>query len=148
MKIIIRFLLLFSLLGGCSLSGKYIEREESSDWNISQIISEAFDEASQDGMLVAAKRKVDDRPLYVESAIIMYKSNDLWRLAHVFRHPEVDNTHRKNWKVVWRSHFFLLGFNDYKEKPSRADIEHFLSKTEWHKDLGAQWKILESTTQY
>ena len=86
--------------------------------------------------LVAWRIKEDDRPLYVESAIVEVHAGSRWGLAHIFRHPR-DATPR-GWEMAVVYDAPQTPMRSFEARPTEAEVDQFLTDTWWtgHPDSG------------
>jgi hypothetical protein len=107
-------------------------------WDVAVMAREVFDFAIQEGNILAWKIEEDDRPLRIESAIILIRhipagsSAGLalgWPfiLAHVYRHPQDDN----RWHVAMVTDVAYTGMTQFVEQPTAAQLATFLEDTWW-----------------
>jgi len=82
--------------------------------------------------LLAFKAEVDDRPLYIESALLAIElTNKTWRLVHVYRHPKERVEHFHHWKVAAVTDVPYTGSQDFDQRPTKAEVEKFIRDTWW-----------------
>jgi len=82
--------------------------------------------------LLAFKAQVDDRPLYVESALLaMELTNKTWRFVHVYRHPKERVEHFHHWKVAAVTDVPYTGSQDFDRRPTKTEVEKFIRDTWW-----------------
>jgi hypothetical protein len=81
--------------------------------------------------LLAFSAQVDDRPLYVENALLAIElTNGGWQLFNVFRHPKETNL-IPHWYVFSVTDVPVVGARYYGRKPTREEVETFLKDAWW-----------------
>ena len=87
------------------------------------------------------KSEVDDRLLYVDSAIVWIALEPKqWMLAQVYRHPQ----HGDGWQLSRVYDLPQVPQRSYSIQPTRKDLDQFLAATWWHFDAMDGFKILAS----
>jgi hypothetical protein len=82
--------------------------------------------------LLAFKAEVDNRPLYIESALLAVElTNGHWRLVHVYRHPKERRKQGDHWVVSHVLDIPYTGKQEYATRPTKAEVEKFISDTWW-----------------
>lgn len=91
--------------------------------------------------LLAWKIAEDERPLYVETAMVAARSNGNWFLAKLYRHPR---TRDKKWRtaVVFDAPRHVP-IQDYNAPPSPSQIQTFRVRSWWEQDYGGSFRILD-----
>ena len=91
--------------------------------------------------LLGFRAEVDDRPLYVEAALVAFElPNSTWRMAHVFRRPDEDLW--KHWEVA--DGIDAPGVLDLDHRPTRKETEQFLRETRWHSGPDQWYRLVRS----
>jgi hypothetical protein len=94
---------------------------------------EASEERVPNGDVTVMRWRVieDDRPLVVEEAIVLVKTDDgRWRLAKLYRHPK-ESRQPIEWRIWSRTDVPFVSHRDFKAEPTPAQVERFLKDTEW-----------------
>ena len=82
----------------------------------------------------------DERPLYVEEALLLIKDETRWILAHVVRTPRhADGRPGSKW---YHHHAFdapWTGDRVFKEKPTKEEVSKFLKETRWQWHSDPDW---------
>jgi hypothetical protein len=102
-------------------------------WSLDELARAAADEDEvvADARILTWQIREDDRPLYVESAIVWLRlegsGRERWMLAHVFRHPR----EFRSWKLsgVFDVPYAPRRMFDYP--PKNAEVYQFLRATWW-----------------
>jgi hypothetical protein len=82
--------------------------------------------------LLAFKSEVDNRPLYLESALLAIEcATNEWYLVHVYRQPKEQVEHFHHWKVSAVTDVPYTGQRYYDHRPSEGDVDNFLHDTWW-----------------
>jgi hypothetical protein len=82
--------------------------------------------------LLALDARVDDRPLYVESALVAVEfESQRWRLVHAYRHPRASSVEARRWQIWIVTDAPVVGAKDFKKQPTQAEVEDFLRRTAW-----------------
>jgi hypothetical protein len=82
--------------------------------------------------LLAFDAKVDDRPLYVEGALVAVEfKSQRWRLLHAYRHPREPRVEGRGWHIWIVNDAPVIGSKDFKKQPTQAEVEDFLRRTAW-----------------
>jgi hypothetical protein len=73
----------------------------------------------------------DDRPLLVEEAIVLLRTDyNRWRLVYLYRHPELTMP-----PVRWRLRGLVdapfVNQRDFMAPPQSQDVDQFLDDTDW-----------------
>jgi len=93
-------------------------------------------------ILLAFLAEVDNRPLYVEDALLaMELTNHNWRLANVYRHPK-ERADFRHWMVATVTDTPYTGKQDYDHRPTEADVEKFLKDTWWEFRASRNFRLL------
>lgn len=89
------------------------------------------------------KKESDDRPLYVESAIILADLDGQYALAHIYRHPREENS-RPKWRLSIVYDVPQIALELFNSRPSRKDLNRF-EKGSWWKDVASEgFKLIDS----
>ena len=97
----------------------------------------AFDEAG----LLAWQVAEDDRPLYVETAVVAARSNGTWFLAKLYRHPRREHN---DWEMaVVLDAPRHVPAQDYNAPPSPSQIQTFRVRSWWERGHGGSFRILD-----
>jgi hypothetical protein len=94
---------------------------------------DASGERVPNGELTVMRWRVieDDRPLVVEQAIVLVKTDDgRWRLANLYRHPK-ESGRPTEWRLWSRTDVPFVSHRDFTAKPTPAEVERFLNDSEW-----------------
>jgi hypothetical protein len=104
------------------------------------------------GYVLAFLAEIDDRPLYVESALVVLElRNHKWRMVHVFRHSKQEQEH---WQIMFVFDAYCAGSRDFDRPPTKAETEKFIRDSWWHSrpdhgfrlvrsdEFPAEWKTL------
>ncbi len=112
--------------------------------DLEQQFSEAF--RYRDVMasyLLAFKAEVDDRPVYVESALLAIElTNSEWRLVHACRNPKGDKAEERLWQVAEVNDAPFTGSRDYSHRPKGKEVEKFLRDTWWQFKASEDFRLL------
>ncbi|MEO8796971.1 MAG: hypothetical protein ABI551_03725 [Polyangiaceae bacterium] len=100
-----------------------------SDWPVGEALAAADETA-----VLAWRQRVDERPLYVDDALVWQKrtvsGKPMWTLAHVYRHPKDENRFRLS--VVFDAP--VSPEENYDHAPNGKDVEAFLKHASWSWD--------------
>jgi hypothetical protein len=96
--------------------------------------------------LLAFVSRVDDRPHYVDSALlVMELPNNRWRLVHAIRHPKSGSTNREAWHVTFGSEDQnIRGSEVYDHPPTALDMGPFLLRSSYSFDEWQGYHTLHS----
>ena len=72
----------------------------------------------------------DDRPLYVEKAIIAVRGESQWHLASIFRHPK--DTSDPTWDFSYVDDAPQTPLRNYQEPPTENEIQQFYETSWWN----------------
>lgn len=93
--------------------------------------------------LLAFKAQEDNRPLYVESALLATElTNNHWRLTHAFRHPKKPASHSRQWSVSLVMDSYHIGSRDFETRPTGTDVEDFLRDTWWEFEARGSFRLI------
>jgi hypothetical protein len=118
---------------GCLPAG-WIERD------VVAIDLEAVDRppsAAATSRVLAWRIREDDRPLYVEDAIVLLElagpaALKSWRLLHVFRHPKAAMVDPDEWRRAQIADTPVTGVARFEAPPTAAEIEAFMRESRWN----------------
>jgi hypothetical protein len=89
-------------------------------------------EGVREAYLLAFEVEVDDRPLYVEAALIAVKlDGDIWRLSCVHRHPKEKRKDSNAWRLSVIYDVDQSPSEDYNHRPTEAEVDAFLKHAWW-----------------
>ena len=77
------------------------------------------------------RQRSDDRPLYIDEALVWQHGKVGWTLAQVYRHPKEENEFRLS--VVCDAPFQPI--KSYDHAPNAKDVKDFLKNTTWSHGL-------------
>lgn len=83
----------------------------------------------KDIKIIKWKIEVDERPLYIESAIVIGMYNNKWALIHVFKHPKAKK--KAKWHISIIFDALHTRFETYKRLPTKKELEKFEKDTWW-----------------
>src|ERR1700722_5137237 len=93
--------------------------------------------------LLVFKAEVDDRPLYVESALFAIElTNAEWRLVHAWRSPKEDKAEDRLWQVAEVDDAPFTGSQDYSHRPKKKEVEKFLRDTWWQFKASEDFRLI------
>jgi hypothetical protein len=80
--------------------------------------------------------KEDERPLYVEKAIVWVEVREKgakprWLLLHVFRHPREKGQYDNQWRLAQVADSPVTPLKRFDTPPRSADIREFLKASDW-----------------
>jgi hypothetical protein len=82
--------------------------------------------------LLAFSSKVDDRPLFVEEALIAVKSKSgKWGLAYAYRQPKESEVGANHWHLSGVADAHQYPSRDFDHRPSKDEVERFLDDSWW-----------------
>ena len=95
--------------------------------------------------LLAFKSEIDERPLFIESAIIAVrlKLGD-WRLAHVYRHPKDLNAGATCWHLSVVYDAPVNPEREFRHRPSKGEAEQFLRDAWWEFTASEHFHLLRA----
>ena len=81
----------------------------------------------KESYVLALLSAVDDRPLYVDDALIVVQLADgRWRLAHVGRNPRDENQYLRRWRLFTVEDSPIVPSRDFPEKPTALQVGEFI----------------------
>lgn len=118
-------------------------RSVTGDWQLSDIAVYLYASSFKEGCFLGKKVMIDDRPLYAESAIVLFRHDEGWILSQVYRHPRSEQPEKQLWRRSWASHTPTSNFHrTYSGKPSMDEISDFLDNNKFDR-ISSGWSILE-----
>jgi hypothetical protein len=124
-----------ALLSLCLSSCNVRDQEGAVDKSLPSARSIARDlgySGVNEASLLAFGAQVDDRPLYVESALIAVTTTDgTWRLAYAYRHPKDTYPGADVWTLSTITDVHQSPSRDYRRRPSKEEVECFLRDSWW-----------------
>ncbi len=90
-------------------------------------VDRALDQKGGDIQILAWRQKSDDRPLYVDEALVWQHGEAGWTLAQVYRHPKEDNAFHLS--IVCDAPY--QPEKSYDHAPKVKDVKDFLKNTTW-----------------
>ncbi len=88
--------------------------------------------------LLSFSSMVDDRPLFVESALVAVKmETGKWGLAYVYRHPREKEEGANRWRLSEVADAHQCPSREFVHRPSRDEVERFLVDSWWRFRLSA-----------
>lgn len=121
-----------------------------SGWNATDLADELFEGAGTpaDARILVWEVKEDDRPLYVEQAILWLRwgaeGAGRWMLVNAYRHPK-DLQPLPHWAMA--EVFDAPGYAELREfdhPPDNAEVYQFLEDTWWTFEQERGWTLLHA----
>jgi hypothetical protein len=82
--------------------------------------------------LLAFSARVDERPLYVEDALVAVEFvNRRWRLVHAYRHPNEPKPEYRCWWPHIVNDAPVISSRDFKRQPTETQVDDFLIQSDW-----------------
>jgi hypothetical protein len=95
--------------------------------------------------LLAFKSEIDERPLFVESALIAVKLKPgNWWLAHVYRHPRDSHVGALRWNLSAVRDAPFTPEMEFRHQPSKYEVETFLRDTWWEFSPSDHFRLLRA----
>ena len=94
-------------------------------------VDQALFEKGGDVEILAWRQRSDDRPLFIDEALVWQHGKAGWTLAQVYRHPKEENQFRLS--VVCDAPY--QPEKSYDHAPTAKDVKDFLSNTTWPHEL-------------
>jgi len=93
--------------------------------------------------LLAFVSEIDDRPLFVELALVAVKMKmGTWRLAHVGRNPRETYKEARRWRLRYIYDAHLSPSRDFGQRPSKDEVERFLHDSRWKFSAFPEFRIV------
>ena len=133
------FTALAMLLCGCSVVSRSPQACQPPTG--AEIVRDLSSNEATRAHVLAFMAEIDDRPLYVESALVAFElPGGGWRLAHVFRHP--DEELWKNWGLSCVLDAPFVASADFEHTPTKKQAEQFIRDTWWHSRPDTDFRLL------
>lgn len=94
------------------------------------------------------KKQIDDRPLYVESALILSDYNINYRngyaLIHIYRHPLRSYRQPASWEISLVCDADQTPLESFEHRPTKKDLMQFEQNTWWENNTSSDFKLIDS----
>jgi hypothetical protein len=121
-----------------------------SDWSSKDMARVVSDEGGgpSDARVLVWQIKEDDRPLYVEQAIVWMRwegeNAKRWMLVNVFRHPRARRSPREWELAVVCDADGYAELREFDHPPNNADVYRFLEDTWWTFSVDHSFRLLDA----
>ncbi len=120
----------------------------SAGWDTAAMVTPALQtgQIAEEYHLLAWTIIEDNRPLYVESALVWIRGKrgeePFWMLAHVYRHPR-EESHAVGWSLSRVYDAPQIATKTFYYPPTDLEIDAFLKDTGWSFDANSGFRLLD-----